>query len=731
MNIKNPQVKKNKPNNYFFSPSNRFLNSIYRIFRKKNINTGFINRKNLKRDIILYKCLFENTGAATVLIGENRQIEMANPQVEVLSGFSRKELFTKFWTDLTPPEEQIWMMKYEEQRKKGVSVPPEYQTRIICKNGDIKHVLVRASYLQEYKKTIGSLIDVTPLINYEKALKEREEKYQSLLEYSFEVIVVLSREGKIQYESQSIARLFGYSPNSLLGASAFSAVHPEDKPAILEIFNNMAEGVERIRVVRFRHRHRNGTWRDVEAVANNLLDNPIINGIVLNIRDVTDYVAVEKRARFYEYHDPLTALPNKEYFSNYLEKEIKKASQRKMLFAVLCLGIDRMKDINEMYGIMAGNVIIQEAGVRLNKTYRDYDLVARYTGDKFIVLLSDIRSYDDVLRIIQKTVESFKPAFTARNDKISVTAGIGVCVYPYDALKADDLIRHCEAAMDSAKKIGKNTYSLYNQRMNLEIVKRINLEKSLEKVLDGREFFIQYQPKVDRDGMLVGLEALIRWKTREGSVSPVLFIPIAEKNGTIIQIGNIVLGRVCRQISEWLSKGIDPGRVAVNLSPYQFSRLELIPSILQCVREAQINPKHLEFEITESGLMADEQEAIDKVNQLTRFGFTISIDDFGTGYSSLSKLRAYPISTIKIDKSFIDDIPTNPMASNIAHTIIELGHNLGYTVVAEGVEKESQLRFLLQSGCDLFQGYLFHKPMPPEDIEKMFFSANNKILTSE
>jgi predicted signal transduction protein with EAL and GGDEF domain len=268
-----------------------------------------------------------------------------------------------------------------------------------------------------------------------------------------------------------------------------------------------------------------------------------------------------------------------------------------------------------------------------------------------MVLLGDMKSPDDLLRIVQKTFSSLVAPFRIQGKEIPITVSIGFCMYPYDGTNAEELVAHSEEAMDHAKDLGRNTYSLYNERMNREALLRIKVEQELTKALKADEVLIHYQPKVDRFGRLQGMEALARWNSPVlGSVPPTVFIPVAERCGLIIPLGDLVLKKVCAQILEWGRLGHDFGRIAVNLSPFQLSRPGLVPSILETLRTHRISPERMEFEITETGLMENEGEGIERINQLTKLGFLVSVDDFGTGYSNLSKLKSYPIHTLKIDK---------------------------------------------------------------------------------
>ena len=451
-----------------------------------------------------------------------------------------------------------------------------------------------------------------------------------------------------------------------------------------------------------------------------------IQSIVFLHEDITERKQAEEQALYYSMFDNLTGLPNREVFATRLHTEIMKSKRRgnEYIFGVMCLGTDRFKNINEMHGPVTGDKLLKEIAKRLKTTFRADDLVARLEGDKFIVLLSDIKTADDISSIVRKTEDAFRAPLTAAGMELTVSMTIGVCLYPNDGDKAEALIKNSEAALYMAKQRGTGTYHLYDHTMHEQTIHNLRLEKDLVIAIDNQEFRAFYQPKVNREGAIVGMESLIRWQSpARGLVPPLHFIPLAEKNGLIKDIGYIIMYESCRQTKEWQTMGLPPLKVAVNLSSFQFRQPCLIDKIKEILSVTGLDPQWLEFEITESGIMENEKESIGKLNEINALGVSISIDDFGTGYSSLSKLKSLPIDTIKIDKSFVDDLPHDATSVNIATTIIDLAHNLGFKVVAEGVETKEQIDFLLYLGCDQFQGYYYSKPLPSDEFRKKLSTA--------
>ena len=565
----------------------------------------------------------------------------------------------------------------------------------------------------------GILRDITDRKRAEAALPENERKYRELVDNLPEIVFELDSSGNLTYCNRRVTELMGYTLEEMIGKSALDLVESADRDRALRGLNNTLSGYSYSgKEYTFK-----GKERDIPVI---LYTNPIIeNGVTTGMRgiavDITKVIEAEQQVYRLTFYDTLTSLPNRDLFKNKLQTEIMK-SQR---FAVMSIGLDKFKGINDMYGNTVGDKLLQEVAERLKNVYFKKDMVSRFDGDKFMLLLasigdtSDSINVDDIDKIVNKTRRIFSNLFRIDNNEIEITPSIGVCVYPDDGKDAEDLIKNAETAMFMAKSGGRNTSRYYDAILNEEMMNRLKLEKDMKSAIVNDEFAAYYQPKVDRDGRIIGMESLIRWisPSRNRIIPPIEFIPIAEKNGLIVEIGYHILEKSCLQNREWQNRGYPNVRVAVNLSPYQFRQPDLIESIKKIVLSTGIDPQWLELEITESGIMDNENDSVRKLSEISAMGIGISIDDFGTGYSSLSKLRTYPIDTLKIDKSFVDDLPGDPTAVTITKTIIDLAHNLGCRVVAEGVETKEQLDFLVENHCEFFQGYYFYKPMPSADFE--------------
>jgi diguanylate cyclase (GGDEF)-like protein len=429
----------------------------------------------------------------------------------------------------------------------------------------------------------------------------------------------------------------------------------------------------------------------------------------------------EQKAVFLENFDELTGLPNFKQFKQMLGGQIRKSEERSQIFALICLNLDAFSSVNLLHGTEIGDQVLHTVGERLKAGFREGDFVSRFMGDKFLVFCGDLKSNYNISDLIRKARASLNAPIYIDGARIKLSASAGLCTYPNDAHTAGELIKKAESAMYDARRAGKNNFLLFNRDNQKELEERIVMERELHDALAKNEFSLVYQPKVDVSGSIAGLEALLRWKNPLlGQVSPAAFIPIAELSGAIVPIGYAVLRNCCLQIREWMQQGIRPFRTTVNVSPYQFARKDIIEKIRAIINETGIDPIWLGIEITESGIMIDEDNSIRKLNALKEMGLSISLDDFDKGYSSLSRLGTYPLDTLKIDKSFIDDLPESSVSTCIVRSIIDLAHNLNYNVVAEGVETQAQVEFLQNNGCARFQGYYYYKPMTAGELEPLF-----------
>jgi diguanylate cyclase (GGDEF)-like protein len=432
----------------------------------------------------------------------------------------------------------------------------------------------------------------------------------------------------------------------------------------------------------------------------------------------------EERLHFLAHYDPLTGLPNRVLFMDRLNQAIVEAERRSRMVAVVFLDLDRFKTINDSLGHGTGDLFLKDVAERLRRCVREGDTVARLSGDEFTLVLADMAQADDAARVARKVLDNLSLPYRIAGHALFTTGSLGITVFPVDARSVDELLHNADIAMYRAKESGGNTYAFYMAEMTAKAQERLALEGALRHAIEHEEFVLHYQPVVDlHSGEVSGVEALIRWQhPSRGLVSPAEFIPLAEETGLILRLGEWALRAACEQCQN--IRAAHPNlRLAVNVSARQLLQPELTDMIAAILRRTGFDPASLELEITESLLMQNVDTTVDTMHRLGELGLRFSVDDFGTGYSSLAYLKHLPISRLKIDKSFVNDIPADSNDAAIVTAIISMAHDLGLEVVAEGVETKEQLDFLLAHGCDAIQGYYFSRPLPQERLSQWLSSG--------
>jgi len=419
-------------------------------------------------------------------------------------------------------------------------------------------------------------------------------------------------------------------------------------------------------------------------------------------------------------YDALTGLPNRNLLHDRLKQAIS-AQRRVHSVAVAFIDLDHFKFVNDSLGHSAGDKLLEEVGQRLRAVLRDGDTVARLGGDEFVLILNDQNNEEVVFRAMQRVTASVNAPMVIEGKELYVTCSAGISLYPQDGPDVDTLLKNADVAMYRAKEGGRNNFQFFTTEMNELVNDRLQMENSLRRALERREFILHYQQKVDvRTGAVAGSEALLRWMHPEwGLVRPARFIPLAEETGLIVPIGDWVLHEACRQNKAWQDAGLPHIGVSVNVSARQFREKNLIARVISALTDSGLEARYLELELTESLIMQDVEQAVETMKELQNLGIHLSIDDFGTGYSSLSALKTFPVARLKIDKSFISDLDTNENDRAVAGAVISLGQKLNLRVIAEGVETDDQVAFLRDNNCDEMQGYHFSKPIAAQAIEEL------------
>jgi diguanylate cyclase (GGDEF)-like protein/PAS domain S-box-containing protein len=521
--------------------------------------------------------------------------------------------------------------------------------------------------------------------------------------------------------TSGIEKLYGYPLKAFYEDVDLwkKVVHPDDQ----DILNQRSKVLLKGEVVASEYRilRPNGEIRWIHDRGIPFLDenNALVdfNSILI---DITDRKRAEKTIEHMAYYDELTGLPNRNGFMETLKQKMDKSDFNKGKFALLFLDLDRFNVLNDTLGHSFGDLLLQKVAQLLKRLVERKGKVFRRGGDEFIILF-DCEDKKQVAELAEDIIQAFNKPFSLSGQEVFTTPSIGISLYPENGSDSETLLKRSDSALYQAKERGRNTYQFFTEQRDGKMERKLNLEHGLRKALQNKELFLVYQPQVDfHSGKIAGVETLLRWnKEDEGTVSPAEFIPIAEETGMILSIGEWVLKNACLQAAQWHAQGYNDLIISVNISVRQLLHDSFIDQVERILTETSFPPSSLELEITESTTMESMDESLPVLHTLRSKGIKISIDDFGTGYSSLTYLRRLPVDTLKIDKKFIDDILTDEKGGAIVKTIIDMGHNLDFHVIAEGIESSEQIEFLLRFGCTFGQGYYFYKPLKPEELEKL------------
>lgn len=538
-----------------------------------------------------------------------------------------------------------------------------------------------------------------------------------LLDAVAAALLGIDPQGRIRLANEAAARLLAVDQTALLGRPVEELLGGAESEAALRVL--LLEQLPRDRSVReLQARREQGEPLPLEVAANRVrgAGEPLV---LLTLRDATLARHTEETLRTLAYLDPLTGLPNRLLFMDRLGQAIARARRARQLLAVMLVDLDRFKLVNDSLGLERGDQLLRAVGERLVATLRRSDTVARLASDEFVVLLTGLEQPDPIVKVAHKLLQALQGPISVNGHELSPTASIGIAVYPHDGDEPSVLIKNADTALGRAKELGRGHVQFYTNDMNAQAFERLMLENRLRRALENGELAVYYQPQVSlRSGEVVGVEALVRWFHPElGLVPPGEFIPLAEETGLILPIGFWAMETACSQVQAWRAELDRPGlRLAVNLSARQFQHPELATRIAQILERTGFPATSLELELTESVVMREASESMRRMRELTLLGAALAIDDFGTGYSSLAYLRSFPIRSLKIDRSFVQDVDRDPASATIVQAIVAMGASLGLTVVAEGVETSQQLRQLRRMGCHEMQGFLVSRALPAEEV---------------
>ena len=519
--------------------------------------------------------------------------------------------------------------------------------------------------------------------------------------------------------------IFGYSAGEVIGESGYMfAEGTQDSERLAAMWQELMLSPGSTRVT-LANKVKRGEIIHTEWYNTPLVDNDGRKiGVASLVQDITERLNTERTIHYMAHHDTLTGLPNRRLMQDRLNQAILQARRQQKHVALLFLDLDRFKLVNDTLGHETGDYVLRDIARRLNKAVREGDTVSREGGDEFLIILPDLENPEMAQPVASKILNELAKPIEVSGHELTVTASIGISHYPNDATDVQQLLKHADSAMYLAKDAGRNTARFFTSDLNFLLSKRLEVESRLRRGIERNEFFLRYQPQVDvLSGRITGVEALVRWNDpQNGEIFPKDFISIAEELGLIVPLGEWVFRAACQQIKAWDQEGYRDIVVSVNLSPRQFVSRKLLPSMKLALLETGIDPARIDLEITESIAMRNLEQTIEILAELRRVGASISIDDFGVGYSSLGQLRRLPAQTLKIDASFVSQIPHDANSCSITEAIIAMAKRLHLRTVAEGVETPTQLEFLRANGCDAYQGYLFAKPLTAIEVTAMFKS---------
>ena len=623
------------------------------------------------------------------------------------------------WLDVIHPDErELARKRFLEFNEKRQPFSIDYRFRrrdgVYCWGIDAGKP--RFSADGQFKGYIGSVMDISD----RKRMEEQRRIFECIVATTQDMMALIDQNYTYQIVNDAYARNFQRAKEEIIGKSVVEIVGEEFMDTIQPHLDRCLQGEE----VRYE------TWFDLgeEQRYYHALYSPYreankgVTSAVVTIHDITQIKESEQKLYYQAHHDTLTNLPNRMLMNTRLEQSIQQATRKGDKLAVVFIDLDRFKNINDSLGHRAGDSLLEQLAQRLCQQRRKSDTVARISGDEFVVILEDIKDTQHAGMVVGKLMRTFEEPFIIEGRTIKMTSSMGLSLFPDDGTDVATLLRNADAAMYRAKEDGRNTYCFYRKEMTSTVFEYMLLENALREALKKKEFYLLYQPQIEMlSHRCLGIEALLRWHHPElGVVSPAQFIPIAEQSGLIQEIGTWVLTTACRQAKIWLEQKLDFGRIAVNVAAPQIQHGDFIQVVENVLKTTGLPAAYLELELTEGLLMKQTEQNIKQLEKLQGMGIKLTIDDFGIGYSSLNYLKRLPIDKLKIDQSFIRDLPHDTNDTAISQAVIALGYALNLQIIAEGVENEEQAAFLKEKGCHQAQGYFFSQPIPPQQVSALF-----------
>lgn len=660
----------------------------------------------------LSNIVFMHMQEGIIVLDQNLNILLINPWAEKVIGSEAGEVIGKSFSALFYKKQDcdfIHSKLHQQECWSGEVLKKR-------KNGEIYSEWLNIRTISEPEAT--HYVVVFRDMSKEKDVQNERQLAAKVLENISEGVIVTDEKGRILSVNPAFENVTGYSDEEVFGKNPSmlqSGIHGQ------EFYKNMWESI--LETGNWKgeiwNKKKNGEvypeWLTISSIKDK--DGRVTNFVAV-FSDITDRKRTEEKLRELAHFDSLTGVANRYSLNTRLESMLKTASKYNQQLAILFLDLDRFKQINDTLGHSYGDLLLQEVAFRLKGLIKNKDIIARFGGDEFVIVLTNIKHPKEAVHLAENIIHILSESILLNNQEVYVSTSIGISLFPLDGTTGDTLLRNSDKAMYEAKSSGKNHFEFYHADMHHNESKQMQMEVLLRKAIEHEEFFLVYHPQVDlKTKQIVGIEALIRWKSSElGIVPPDEFIPLAEETGLIVPISEWVIKQACEDIKNINIKGFSNINVSINISALHFNQDTFVKSVESIFANTNVNPHVVEFELTESMIMPNAADTIKKLVRLKKIGIKLSIDDFGTGYSSLSYLQRFPLDTLKIDKSFIDSIGTYQDDSAIVEAIIEIAHRLQLNVVAEGVENKKQLEFLRKEKCNLIQGFYITEPIPYTEL---------------
>lgn len=685
-----------------------------------------------------------------VALDTNARVTMLNRKGEELLGYKEEELLGKVWFEIgVLPEDIALNIKSVFSEFINMQEVPtkELEHHLITKSGEKLMFSFRTSFLFDNdKKCIGLLssgMDITQKVKAEEELVKQHTHLSS--QYNLINNIINTVPSCIFWKDKDGIYLGANklflddahlkSPDELIGKNDFEMPWGKTEAQLYRDDDlSVMNGLEKRINIEESQTDEEGHVITLLTSKVPLIDDSGTIGVLGTYVDITqqrnteDELKKQKDILYYQaHHDSLTGLPNKVLFNDRLEKAIEAAKRNNTKIALLFIDLDHFKEINDSLGHNFGDEILRNVSNRLREVMRDKDTISRFGGDEFIVVLEELSQVQDASLIANKILDSLSKAIIIGDNTLYVPCSIGISIYPDDGVSTQNLLKFADSAMYKAKDEGRNNYQYYNSTMTELAFERVLMETSLRAALENEEFVVFYQPQVNgATDKLIGMEALVRWQhPTMGLVPPDKFIPLAESTGLIVELDRYVMKTAMTQLSQWYKTGLNPGRLAINLAVKQLKQEDFIETLQKLIHETSCLPDWLELEVTEGQIMANPEEAIKTLQEISDLGIELAIDDFGTGYSSLAYLKKLPIDKLKIDQAFVRELPDDDEDAGITKAVIALAYSLNLKVIAEGVETKEQRDFLVENGCQNIQGYFYSKPIPAAEIEVLLKNGMN------